>query len=112
MCRVIKVTVWNEFAGEKRSEQIRAVYPDGIHEAIAAFLGADADIVVRTATLDEPEHGLPQEVLDDTDTLVWWGHEKHDAVSDEVVSRVFKRVMNGMGLVVLHSGHFSKIFKK
>lgn len=87
------------------------MYPDGIHGAIQQFLENEG-IQTGTATLDEEEHGLSQEVLDNTDVLIWWGHIAHDEVSDEVVERVRQRVLNGMGLVVLHSGHFSKIFKK
>ncbi len=108
----IRVTVWNEFRHEKKEERIRAVYPDGIHGAIAAGLKESKDFEVRTATLDEPEHGLTQEVLDKTDVLTWWGHMAHGDVKDEVVARVQKRVLEGMGLIVLHSGHFSKIFRK
>lgn len=108
----MKVTVWNEFRHEKAEEHIRAVYPEGIHTAIAAALKAD-DVIVRTATLDEPEHGLTDEVLNDTDVLLWWGHMAHEEVSDAVVQKVFDRVtLGGMGLVVLHSGHASKIFRK
>lgn len=108
----INVTVWNEFRHERESEIVAAVYPDGIHNAIAAGLQDQADLVVRTATLDEPEHGLTQEVLDNTDVLIWWGHKAHGAVADEIVDRVQRRVLDGMGLVVLHSGHHSKIFKR
>lgn len=108
-----RVTVWNEFRHEKEHEDVRAVYPEGIHQAIAAFLGKQEDIVVRTATMDEPEHGLTDEVLDDTDVLIWWGHMHHQDVSDEVVEKVFRRItIEGMGLIVLHSGHASKIFTK
>lgn len=107
----LRVTVWNEYRHELESEEVRSVYPDGIHNALAAPLRA-AGHTVRTATLDEPQHGLPQSVLDETDVLIWWGHKVHELVSDEVVERVFQRVMNGMGMVVLHSGHFSKIFKR
>jgi trehalose utilization protein len=107
----IKVTVWNEFRHEKESPEIAAIYPDGIHGAIAAGLGGEPGIVVRTATLDEPEHGLSDDVLAETDVLIWWGHRAHGEVSDEIVLRVQRRVLDGMGLVVLHSGHHSKIFK-
>ena len=107
---MIRVTVWNEFVHEREHEEIRAVYPEGIHNCIKEFLQCD-DITVRTATLDMPEHGLTQEVLDDTDVLIWWGHCAHDKVSDEIVTRVQKRIWEGMGLVVLHSGHHSKIFR-
>ena len=107
---MIRVTVWNEFVHEREHEEIRAVYPDGIHNCIKEFLECD-DIVVRTANLFMPEHGLTQEVLDDTDVLIWWGHMAHHLVSDEVVARVQKRIWEGMGLIVLHSGHHSKIFR-
>lgn len=108
---MIKVTVWNEFLHEKQHEEVRRVYPDGIHNALAAGLRTDG-IEVGTATLEEPEHGLTDEKLANTDVLIWWGHMGHDKVDDSVVERVHRRVMEGMGLIVLHSGHFSKIFKK
>ncbi len=109
---MIRVTVWNEFRHEKTEEAIRAIYPEGIHGAIADFLRREEDIQVRTATLDEPEHGLTQEVLDDTDVLIWWGHMFHNMVSDEVVERVCKRVLDGMGFLPIHSGHASKPFSR
>lgn len=105
----MKVTVWNEFRHEKESEKVRSVYPEGIHQQIASFIeGAE----VTTATLDEPEHGLTEEVLSNTDVLIWWGHKAHEEVEDVIVERVHKHVLEGMGLIVLHSGHFSKVFKK
>lgn len=107
---MLNVTVWNENRHEQKSEEVRSVYPNGIHGAIAEFLKEDFE--VRTATLDEPEHGLSDEVLNSTDVLLWWGHIAHEEVSDEIVERVHQRVLDGMGLIVLHSGHFSKIFKK
>lgn len=108
----IRVTVWNEFRHERASAEVAEVYPQGIHEAIAAALRKEENIEVRTATLDEPEHGLTREVLQNTDVLIWWGHMAHHEVADEVVERVQQRVWDGMGLIVLHSGHFSKIFKR
>lgn len=108
----IRVTVWNEYRHEKRDAHIASVYPQGIHGAIAAGLREQPGISARTATLDEPEHGLSEEVLANTDVLTWWGHQAHEEVSDEIVNRVQERVLDGMGLVVLHSAHFSKIFKK
>ena len=107
----IRVTVWNEYRHEKESEAISAVYPDGIHGAIAEGL-REAGYDVGTATLDEPEHGLTEAVLAETDVLVWWGHKAHGDVDEGIVDRVQKRVLDGMGLIVLHSGHFSKIFKR
>ncbi len=107
----LSVTVWNEFRHEKRDSRIAAVYPEGIHGAIASAL-REAGHTVRTATLDEPEHGLTAEVLEQTDVLTWWGHNAHKEVADETVERIHQRVLEGMGLIVLHSGHFSKIFKR
>jgi trehalose utilization protein len=111
MTTALRVTVWNEYRHEKHSERVAAIYPEGIHGTLAAALRKHG-FVVRTATLDEPEHGLTQKILDTTDVLTWWGHQAHAEVSDEIVDRVYKRVLDGMGLIVLHSGHFSKIFKK
>ena len=107
----INTIVWNEFIHERENEEVRAIYPDGIHRAIARALSEDPNLAVTTATLDEPEHGLPQSRLDSTDVLLWWGHRAHGSVSDEVAARIQRRVAEGMGLIVLHSGHFSKIFK-
>lgn len=111
MNQAFRVTVWNEFRHEKKVEQIKAIYPEGIHGAIASGLESHG-LKVRTATLDEPEHGLSDEVLGETDVLVWWGHAAHGEVQDEIVDRVHQRVLDGMGLIVLHSAHFSKIFRK
>lgn len=107
---MITITIWNEFRHEKESEEVQAVYPDGIHEQLKSFL--QTDFKVQTATLDEPEHGLTTEVLANTDVLLWWGHVAHNEVSEEIVKRVHQRVLEGMGLIVLHSGHMSKIFIK
>jgi len=106
-----QVTVWNEFRHERDSEVVADVYPDGIHAVIADAL-SEAGFETRTATLDEPEHGLTEEVLDSTDVLTWWGHAAHDEVREEIVDRVHERVLDGMGLLVLHSGHYSKIFTR
>lgn len=108
----IHVTVWGENVHEHKSELVRSHYPDGMHTCIANALSQDPEIVARTATLQEPEHGLGEAVLESTDVLTWWGHAAHDKVDDAVVDRVQRRVLEGMGLIVLHSGHYSKIFKR
>ncbi|MGG0186015.1 ThuA domain-containing protein [Bacillus rhizoplanae] len=107
---MLKVTVWNENRHEQINPVVSEIYPNGIHGTIAEFL-TKAGFEVKTATLDEPEHGLTDEVLHQTDVLVWWGHMAHEEVADEIVEKVKQRVLGGMGLIVLHSGHFSKIFK-
>ncbi|MBS1245536.1 MAG: hypothetical protein H6R36_191 [Chloroflexi bacterium] len=108
----IRVTVWNEGRHEKTDPQVAAVYPEGIHGAIANHLRAQPGFAVRTATLDEPQHGLTDDVLNNTDVLTWWGHLAHGDVNDAVVDKIQLRVLNGMGLIVLHSGHHSKIFRR
>jgi len=108
---MIKVTVWNENVHEKENIGVCDIYPGGLHEYIAGFLRSD-DIEVRTATLDEEECGLTEDVLNNTDVLLWWGHVAHGKVDDAIVDRIQKRVLAGMGLIVLHSGHHSKIFKR
>ena len=111
MVRRINVTVWNEFIHEKENPQVAEIYPEGIHVTIAKYL-QNQGFNVRTATLNEPEHGLTENILNTTDVLIWWGHVAHDRVSDIVVDRVYRRVVfGGMGLIVLHSAHFSKIFR-
>lgn len=107
----MKVTIWNEYRHEKENPEVSAIYPEGIHQAIASFL-QEAGYATQTATLDEPEHGLTDAVLNETDVLVWWGHKAHDEVTEEIAEKVKQRVLDGMGLVVLHSAHFSKVFKK
>ncbi|MCD4687381.1 MAG: ThuA domain-containing protein, partial [Anaerolineae bacterium] len=111
MSDALRVTVWNEFRHEQHNAKVKAIYPDGIHTVIAQAL-TEAGCNVRTATLDEPAHGLTEDVLAQTDVLMWWGHIAHGEVDDADVDRVHARVLDGMGLVVLHSGHFSKIFVK
>jgi len=109
----IRVTVWNEFLHEKQESHIAEIYPEGIHGAIAKYLQSRSGFEVRTATLDEPEHGLTDEVLDGSDVLVWWGHLAHEKVSDAIVDKIYNRVLfEGIGLIVLHSAHYSQIFKR
>lgn len=107
----IRVTVWNEGRHEKTNPKVKEIYPDGMHTVIAGAL-REQGMTVRTATLDDPQHGLTDAVLAETDVLTWWGHLAHGEVDDKIVEKVHQRVLAGMGLVVLHSGHFSKIFKK
>jgi len=110
MAAKIRVTVWNEYKHERSDPNVSKIYPKGIHGAIAGFLSENPDLQLRTATLDEPEHGLSDAVLSATDVLVWWGHLAHAEVRDEIAAKVQNRVLQGMGLIVLHSAHMSKPF--
>jgi trehalose utilization protein len=111
MTNLPRVTIWNEYRHEREHAQIAELYPEGIHGAIANHLISQG-FPTRTATLDEPEHGLTDEVLADKDVLFWWGHKAHGQVSDEVVEKIFRRVTEGMGFVALHSAHESNVFKR
>jgi trehalose utilization protein len=108
----IRVLVWGENVHERTNKEVAALYPYGMHATIAEALRADGDIVPKTAVLQDEEHGLTEAALNETDVLVWWGHAAHDQVADEIVERVAERVWGGMGLIVLHSAHFSKIFRR
>ena len=115
MCATpLRVTVWNEYVHEQNSPAVAKVYPHGIHRVIADGLSErmGANVTVKTATLGEADHGLPPSTLAETDVLVWWGHAAHEDVADEVVDGVVERVLNGMGLIVLHSAHASKVFRR
>ena len=108
----IRVTIWNEFRHEKTKEHVKAIYPDGLHATIKAFLDKNEDLEVRLAALDDPDQGLPDDVLENTDVLLWWGHMAHGEVNDELVKKIQNRVYLGkMGFIALHSGHHSKPFK-
>ncbi|MCL2646348.1 MAG: ThuA domain-containing protein [Phycisphaerales bacterium] len=110
----LRVTVWHEYRHEKKSEAVRKLYPDGMHAVIASAIKEHLgdNVVVKTATLDEPEHGLADDVLNNTDVMTWWGHNAHREVNDAIVDKVCKRVREGMGILFLHSAHYSKPFHK
>ena len=108
---MIRVLVWNEFVHELKNDIVKEIYPNGIHEAIAEFLGKEEDIEVKTAYLDQENCGITKEILDETDVLIWWGHIAHNKVPDEVATLVRDAVHEGMGAIFLHSAHHSKPFK-
>ena len=108
----LRVLIWNEFVHEKEHEEVKSIYPQGIHETIKAGLSScDSDLKISTATLEESEHGLTDSRLAETDVLLWWGHMAHNKVEDAIAKRVQMRVLQGMGFIALHSAHFSKVFK-
>jgi trehalose utilization protein len=96
------LVIWNEFIHEQEDDVVKSIYPRGIHECIKEFLEADVRLNISTATLQEDDHGLSEELLEKTDVLIWWGHKAHKLVEDRIVDRVQQRVLEGMGLVVLH----------
>lgn len=108
---MMNVLIWNEYLHEKQQPAVAEIYPEGIHGCIGKFLSEDENINVRYATLEMDCQGLSEELLSDTDVLIWWGHMAHDRVSDENVSMVVRHVNNGMGLIALHSAHHSEVFR-
>ena len=108
----LNLTIYNEYVHEQTNDFVRKLYPNGMHKAIADYMSKEPGFRTKTATLDMPDHGLTEEVLSSTDVLMWWGHKAHGKVRDEIVDRVQARILDGMGLIVMHSGHFSKIFKR
>ena len=109
---MIRVTIWNEYIEELEYEHVANVYPNGIHGCLCDFLSKNEDMEVTCVTLSMEENGLTEEVLNNTDVLLWWGHQAHELVSDEVVSRVKKHILNGMGFIPLHSAHYCKVLKE
>lgn len=112
MNKVMKIVVWNEYSEHQKKGATHRAYPDSMHNTIAAIFKGHDDIAVNTATFDMPENGLPDEVLNTTDVLIWWGHALHDRVPDALAEKIAKRVNDGMGIIFLHSSHLSKPFTK
>ena len=112
MPKPIRVVVWGENVHERRNPLVRQIYPQGMHNCIADGLREDRSFQIRTATLQEPQHGLTKSVLAETDVLIWWGHAAHGKVRDTVVARVLERIWQGMGFIALHSAHYSKVFNR
>lgn len=111
--KTVRVTVWNEGVHERRDRRVRELYPEGMGRQIARYLEQHEEIAsVRVSQLDDAEQGLSKRILDETDVMTWWGHVAHEDVEDSRVDALHERVLDGMGLIVLHSGHFSKIFKR
>jgi len=103
----VRVIVWDEAPGHAN----KTIYPNSLNSVIAAALNLDAEIVAVTANQDEPNQGITQEALDNADVLIWWGHARHNDVTDETAELVKNAVLKGMGFIALHSAHYSKTFK-
>jgi trehalose utilization protein len=111
----VRAIVWSDDeAGRALEPPAAALHPDGVAATIARAirqqLGSAAE--VSTAGLHEPSQGLSDDALAAADVLIWWGHEAHDDVAEETVARVHRHVLGGLGLVVLHSAHHSRIFRR
>ena len=101
-----RVVVWSEGTAPKN------VYPQDINAAIAEGLKPLKGWDIVTASINDPDQGLPEDMLNSASVLIWWGHQKHGAVSDALVDRIVKRVRDGgMGFIATHSAHYSKPLK-
>jgi trehalose utilization protein len=112
MAASIRVLVWGENVHEQKNPIVREIYPAGMHTTIAEGIAEENEFDVITATLQDPEHGLSESKLNETDVLVWWGHAAHGKVESNVVDRVLRRVWEGMGFIALHSSHYSRPFMR
>ncbi len=108
---MIRITVWNENKHEQELDVVKKIYPEGIHGCIKDFLIREEDFEVHTATFYDEDHGLTEEVLSNTDVLIYWSHALQDQFSDEVAERIKRHVLSGMGLIALHSAHYSKMLR-
>ena len=88
----IRVTVWNEYEHEREDPDAQKIYPDGIQNTVKRFLDLDEELEVTAVSLDMPDQGLPEELLNNTDVLIWWGHMAHWKVEDALVDRIIERV--------------------
>ena len=109
--RKIRVTVWNEYEHERTIPAVGRVYPEGIHGAVAEFVNREADMEAVTSTLQDRNQGITEELLRRTDVLIWWSHARQEDITDETVELVRRHVHEGMGLIALHSAHYSRILR-
>ena len=108
----MNITIFNEYHPNEQSGKAAKTYPGGIHTTLAELFGQLPDVQVRTATQEEPVHGLTDEVLDSTDVLVWWSKDWNNELLESVADKVASRILGGMGAIFLHSGKNSKPFRK
>ena len=107
--RPVRVLVWDE----QQLEQKQAYGGRFLGDTIAAHLGKQSGITVKSVNLDSPEQGLDAATLEATDVIIWWGHKQHDRISTAHADAVVQRVMAGkLALVALHSAHFAQPFMR
>ncbi|MBM7568378.1 ThuA domain-containing protein [Paenibacillus sacheonensis] len=107
---MIRTRVWGENFHDRLNHICQRNYPTGMHNCIADALRSD-EIEVSVSIFEDPEHGLSEENLNNTDVLIWWSHSRNEDVPDEVSQRVQRRVLDGMGFIALHSAHLAKPFR-
>jgi trehalose utilization protein len=105
----IRVTVWNEFLDEKRWPEIMTLYPGGVHGYLGQLLRQDERFDVKIRCLQDACFGLDEQTLNETDVLIYYSHVHKQEPSEAVLAQIIQRVQNGMGIIFLHSGLFSKL---
>ncbi|MFT7643388.1 MAG: trehalose utilization protein, partial [Pirellulaceae bacterium] len=104
--RVIKVVIWDE----QQPSQKKA-YPVFLGQYIADYLKRQPGLQVDSVSIDHPQKGLSDEVINNCDVLIWWGHVRNAQVKPEEVTKIIKRVKDGkMALLALHSAHWATPF--
>jgi len=82
---MINITIWNE------SEHKGRAYPEGMNAALASIFEGGTGFTVTCALLEDESQGFPGDRLARTDVLFWWGHCKHEKVSDEITEQICAR---------------------
>ena len=103
----IRVLIWDE----QQPQQAQGYGDKFLGETLAAGLADRPGLSIKTAKLADPEQGLSNATLDETDVLVFWCHRKVKEQDDARVEAVVKRVQAGkLGFIALHSAHWAKPF--
>lgn len=103
----VNALVWSE------GTEPEDVYPRGVRGPIADYLSEETDIEARTRSIEDEDQGVSGDDLEWADVILWWGHLRHDDVTDETVDRIEEHVReNGVGFVSLHSAHYARPYKR
>ena len=102
----IQVVVWDE-----QQEKQKRAYPNYLGNHIASHLQKNESLDVLSVNLNDPGQGLSDEVLENCEVMVWWGHVRHTEISLETSKKLIRRVKEGkLNLIFLHSAHWANPF--
>ena len=102
----IKVVVWDEQQPAQKN-----CYPDFLGNYIANYLKRQPGLQVHCVSIDHPQKGLSNDVLDNCDVLIWWGHVRNRDISEAEARPVVQRLKEGkLSLLALHSAHWATPF--
>ncbi len=104
----IRVVVWDE-----RQPKQKEAYDNFLGNEVAAYLKTQPGIEVKSVCIDDPEQGVSNDVLDNADVLIWWGHVRHAEIKPETAKKIVARIKDGkLSLIALHSAHYAMPFKE